>query len=123
MDIMGEMMHCRQDWNDPMIVDQFRSAVNALHAARDQRGNFQSSCADCIKQDLDNPAILGCRRHRGTPRLYFTGYPTHSTPWENYFCQNMIDGSSYRPNGDSAITPHEMMRVRQYLLSQNTCKL
>jgi hypothetical protein len=105
-------------WVDPQNVAQMLSAVGAVHAARKQRGPYQEKCAECVALDREKK-YMGCRFHRGAPAIWRRGNPTECDQVENCVKQNSQDGASYVPEGDSPLTPWELVDIRTFLLSSN----
>ena len=68
-DVLGRPVVCQGGWNDPRNVDQMLSAVTVLHSARGQCGAFSERCDTCFRKS-DDKNVLGCRYHRGSPRLW-----------------------------------------------------
>jgi hypothetical protein len=65
-DVLGRPMVVQGGWNGPTIVAQLLAAINGIHSARQQRGQYLEACQDCIDQD-NSGQFAGCRYHRGTP--------------------------------------------------------
>ncbi|CEO95342.1 hypothetical protein PBRA_004108, partial [Plasmodiophora brassicae] len=105
LDRRGQPVVCQGGWNGPGNVEQFESAVTAVHAARDQRGNFEDACNACwdafqaarqasacglhVGQHDDScdtcwatfsrsNQSFGCFHHVGQPRLWRRGNPVLS---------------------------------------------
>jgi hypothetical protein len=103
-------------WNSPTNLKQCLSAINDLHKARDQSGQYSESCDDCIALDqVEN----GCRFHRGSPHLWRTGNPGLHLFISNHVRMNNIAGKSHITKGDTPLTPWELRDIRQSLLCQN----
>lgn len=113
-DVFGNIILCEGSWKDPKNAEQLISAVGALHAAKGHRETFYDSCEDCIKAEN-----IGCRFHRGSPLLWRKGNPKNCTLIEDVLNKNTKDGSDYVAEGDSPLTPWELMDIRQHLVNSN----
>jgi hypothetical protein len=118
VDVFGNPVYCQGGWKDPKNVDQLLSAVGALHSARGHRGHFIDFCDECIALD-GNKEYQGCRFHRGAPRLWRQGNPKDCDLMTNVVNRNSKDGSDYMAQGDSPLTPWEVMDIRTHLMSSN----
>ena len=61
----------------------------------------------------------GCRLHRGKPLIWRRGCPIESGTVKHAFKKSAKDGEGYQPNGDSPLTPLELLQIRTRLLSTN----
>ena len=117
-DIKGEELMCQGDWKDPGNAEQFIAAIRALHESRGQRGPFQEKCNDCIQLDGDK-IYTGCRYHRGQPQLWRKGFPRDSNYMDNVMAQSSRDGASYVVEGDTPLTPMELISMHTRLTASN----
>jgi hypothetical protein len=120
MDVLGRPMFCNGGWNDPRNVLQFNSAVIALHSSHNQRGQYLERCIECVNLERSGSGHLGCQFHRGNPCIWRKGCPVDSGDVENAVKQSSKDGETYEPNGDSPLSPFELIQIRNYLISSNT---
>ncbi|CAK4949207.1 unnamed protein product, partial [Aphanomyces euteiches] len=118
IDVLGRPIVCQGGWNDPRNVDQMLSAVTVVHSARGQRGGFSDRCDACFHES-DNNNYLGCRYHRGSPRLWRTGSPKLSELVENTAKSSWKESSDYIAQGDSPLSPWELMDILTNLLASN----
>lgn len=118
-DVEGNPIRCQGTWNDPNNVNQLLSAVGAIHEARNQGGAYFNSCEDCIDIYTRLNDKSGCRFHT-TAQLWRRGNPRTAVVVKNTFKQSNIDGSGYVAEGDSALTPWELLSLRDRLLSTNS---
>ena len=120
-DVNGKEMLCSGGWNAPTNVDQFLSAVSAVHSARNQDGPYQDVCTGCVEDDLKlrdgSGGLGGCRFHRGQPWLWRRGNPKNSSLIHNLVNKNAKDGHAYQSEGATPLTPHELLLIRSRLVS------
>lgn len=119
LDIDGQPVHCVGTWQAPVNVEQCRSAITCAHNARNQSGAYFEPCNDCIA--LDNAhQYSGCRFHRGSPHLWSKGNPRDSQVFTNWLKSYAKEKSGYIPKGDTPLQPHQLLKIRAYLLSSNS---
>lgn len=118
-DVLGIPVLIDGGWNDPKNVKQFNSALVAIHAANNQREQYEEKCDVCIAMEATGAGHQGCHIHRGNPCIWRKGCPKESNTVENAVKRSTKDGESYEPNGDSPITPFELLKIRTRLLSSN----
>jgi hypothetical protein len=113
-------------WNDPKGMDQFRSAMVALHKARGHDGVYQEPCDFCLKK---YEGILGsgnfefkggCRQHASNPVLWLTGNPVNSNIVQDCARSLFRLHSAYKVQGDTPLAPSELLKIRGRLLSSNS---
>jgi hypothetical protein len=119
-DIFGMPIACEGGWNDPKNVQQFNSAVVAVHGVHEQRGQYQEKCTKCIELENSGDGYMGCRIHRGSPCIWRKGCPVQSGSVKNAVARSSKDGEEYTPLGDSPLTPMELLQLRATLLSTNS---
>jgi hypothetical protein len=95
------------------------SAVKAVHEARGQRGPYKEPCADCISFD-QSQKYHGCRFHRQCPKLWREVNPKKSTLLSNVLAKNYKDAAGYVVQGDSPITPLELLDLRNRCVFANS---
>lgn len=120
IDIFGSPIKCEGGWKDPKNVQQFNSAVVAIHGVHEQRGQYQEKCTECIELENRGDGHMGCRIHRGAPCIWRKGCPVKSGTVTNAVARSAKDGEEYVPQGDSPLTPTELIQVRATLLSSNS---
>jgi hypothetical protein len=113
-------------WKDPKNMDQFRAAMVALHKSRGQGGIYQEPCSDCLRKydgclGAENFEYRGgCRQHPSNPLLWLTGNPVTSSAVEDCVQELFKLHSGYVARGDSPLTPSELIKLRNRLLSSNS---
>jgi hypothetical protein len=98
------------------------SAVTAIHNARSQVGydkNYSDACPDCRNILIQNNDKFGCHIHICNPVHWRTGNPKTSTIIRNALRNNTKQGSNYLSQGDSPLTPWEVLSFRTFLLARN----
>ena len=68
LDVTGETMQCRGNWNDPDKQKGFSTAVWYIHEAQKQTGTYIPSCEDCRLMSEDE-WFKGCDSHKGHPSI------------------------------------------------------
>jgi hypothetical protein len=106
-------------WNSPVNLTQFCSAVSCLHQQRNQIGPYEEPCDNCKEAYLRNGAS-GCLHHLGKPRLFTQGNVTLSRSVSDCIRKGRADRTDYHAQGDSPLSPEELLRLRRLLLSENT---
>ena len=105
-------------WKSPGACNQFLSAISTLHSSRKQNGQYQEPCQECIIQY--EARATGCRFHPDFARLWRTGCPRTLEILKNRYTKvTKTDIPDYIPQGDSPLLPHELIDVRNALLSRN----
>jgi hypothetical protein len=118
-DVFGKEVMCQGSWNDPKNVEQLISAIGAIHQSRNQRGPYEEPCGDCLKLEEQGLGHQGCRFHYGRPAIWSRGNPKHSEILEYCVKQTAKEGATYQPDGDSPLTPWELLDIRTNLISSN----
>jgi hypothetical protein len=105
-------------WRAPGSCNQFLSAISTLHSAHKQNGQYQEPCTQCIIQYSERS--IGCRFHTDFARLWRTGCPRDLENVKNRYSKvTKTDIPDYIPQGNSPLLPHELIAVRNALLSRN----
>ena len=110
-DVYGREMVCQGGWNDPDNVKSLMSAVGALHIAAKNSGQFSERCMDCIDMDRRED-YHGCIHHRMRPQLWRRGDPRTHQVLKNAVKTSYKNGSGYIAEGDSPLTPWELIQIR-----------
>jgi hypothetical protein len=107
-------------WSDPGCVNQLLSAISNLHLARYQNGPYTEPCADCITEyEAGNRS--GCRFHVPNPCLFRKGSPRDFCHVKNRYTKATgTDLPDYQAQGNSPLLPHEIIDIRNFLLSRNS---
>ena len=116
MDVLNKPVFCQGGWNDPRNVDQCLSALGAIHSSRGQVGVFEDRCVMCRNAQKQHK---GCRIHPGKPQVWRKGNPCKTALVKDVMARSRKDGSGYVAEGDCALTPFEVMNMRNVLLSSN----
>jgi hypothetical protein len=105
-------------WKCPGAVNQFLSAISTLHVTRDQGGQYCEPCSDCIEDYAQRHGT--CRFHADYPRLWRSGTPRKLRSVKNRYQRvTKTDLKGYVPQGNSPLLPHELIDIRNSLLSTN----
>jgi hypothetical protein len=120
-DILDRDMFCQGGWNDPRCVDQLITAIGTIHEAigHDPRSPYEDACKGCLELETDGSGHEGCRFHRGRPQIWNKGNPKNCTAMANIISENCKKGQTYVPQGDSPLTPWELLDMGSHLISFN----
>ena len=110
-DVYGREMVCQGGWNDPDNVKSLMSAVGAFHIAAENSGQFSERCMNCIDMDRRED-YHGCIHHRMIPQLWRRGDPRTHQVLKNAVKTSYKNGSGYIAEGDSPLTPWELIQIR-----------
>lgn len=114
----GQPMVSIGTWKCPSAVNQFLSAISTLHVTRNQGSQYCEPCSDCIAEYARCRGT--CRFHADYPRLWRSGTPRKLRSVKNRYGRvTKIDLKGYVPQGNSPLLPHELIDIRNYLLSRN----
>jgi hypothetical protein len=116
----GEPMLCHGRWNSPTSIDLFRNAVQKLISQYERTTQpYKAPCPGCVAL----PSHLrhtGCSIHPGDPRCWLEGNPLHSNLFLNRFDSYLKQAKeNYESRGTVALTPHDLRRIREHLLTFN----
>ncbi|KAI3646049.1 hypothetical protein MP228_008977 [Amoeboaphelidium protococcarum] len=117
-DVFGRPVLVQGGWKSPVNLNQFISAVGAVHAARNQNGQYQDVCQECVLENQKGQ-YTGCDVHRPAIQLWRKGNPRDCTKLQNVFQRVFKDQASHVVRGDSALTPWELIKLRNYCISKN----
>ena len=106
-------------WDNPGTCNQLLSAISNLHDANGHTGPYSEPCSRCIEKYRQG-RVDACQFH--TVRiLYRTGSPRECRKLKNRYTRlTQVDLADYEPDGASPLLPHELIRVRDALLSRNS---
>ena len=118
--IDGNNVLCIGTWLAPINVEQCRSAISCAHDNRGhpQFSTYSSPCPECLAIVPDD-SYKGCRFHRGKPHLWSNGNPKNSKVWRDWLKRYLSSKSAYITNGDTALSPEQLRKIRAYLLTGN----
>jgi hypothetical protein len=122
LDFKKCVIPCLGGWRDPGNVDQLMSAVAAVHATRNQTGEYAENCADCW--EVSQPeyhggkhwVATGCRVHT-TSHLWRKGNPCESRDIKNASTWRKTNGQSYKKYGYTGLLPKELLALRATLVN------
>ena len=63
---------------------------------------------------------MGCDRHAPSPLIWRKGVPTESIPFENVYKRIKKEMKDYKANGDTQLTPTELLILRDYCMKENS---
>ncbi|KAI9324302.1 hypothetical protein DFJ73DRAFT_966423 [Zopfochytrium polystomum] len=135
--VHGQPIMCQGGWNDPMSANSFVSVISGIHRSRNQGGPFLEDCPRCKAletpptQEPELPAVhqhepsttaasTGCHAHRFRPMLYRMGNPLHCSTVRDALHNSSDAAATYVAEGDTGLTPWELLDVRRRLLSGNS---
>lgn len=81
---------------------------------------MEEKCERCIEKEQNSTGYEGCQFHRGQPLIWRKGNPKDCAILENAVSQNSKDGVEYQAQGDLPLTPDELSKMRQPLVSTNS---
>lgn len=128
LDRMGNPVLCQGGWNDPENVRQMLSAVGALHASRDQRGQYHDRCEACwsqystLRESLKS-YFTGCFHHTGNPTLWRRGDPMQSVDVENAKRFSDRESQSYQAHANLALLVDELLAIRERAVLSGSLKI
>ncbi|KAF0712480.1 hypothetical protein As57867_004805, partial [Aphanomyces stellatus] len=103
---------------DEQLVDVLDAVGCLSYAARGHRGTFFDKCTGCCSLSK-RTNYKGCQLHRGKPMLWRIGNPKQTELIENVMKESLRQGADYVVEGDSPLTPWELITIRNHLLSTN----
>ncbi|KAJ3093651.1 hypothetical protein HDU96_002116 [Phlyctochytrium bullatum] len=116
-DINNNVIQCEGTWNAPKVVNQFVSAIGALHIARGQRGEYRDVCRACCSNTSAD--FNGCAQHRGDPRRWRRGEPRNEPNFMITITKIRRERANYVENGCSYLLPHELHLIRDSLITRS----
>ena len=87
-----------------------------MHASRGHIGAFEDQCHECRSQAKRHH---GCPIHPGNPRVWRKGNPCLTSSVKDIMARSRKDAAGYVAQGDSALTPMEVLNLRNVLISSN----
>ncbi len=118
-DVNRERIRCQGTWTDPKCAKLLISALAVLHMTRGQGGPFTDKCDECIRH-RDEGRNTGCGIPHQTPELWRRGDVTKTEAIKNCVKSILNKGRGYVMEGDLPVSPQELKRIRNYLISSNT---
>ncbi|SPQ94712.1 Tyr recombinase domain-containing protein [Plasmodiophora brassicae] len=112
----GEQLIAEGGWNDPKNAEQFGSAVTQIHVERGLTGPYEEPCESCVREYDANNQSPGCVKHLYNRRIFRTGNPRRDPDFQRALKRHYRAKADYVPQGDTAVTPFEVQRIRKYLL-------
>jgi hypothetical protein len=109
---------CSGAWKSPKKINQLNSAVNLLHLAMGQIGQYKDSCPNCLALPAEDQH-KGCRTHSGNARLLRQGNPIDSGLFDDEKQNFKTHFKNYKPRGCSHLLPSYVRKMRDALLSSN----
>ena len=79
LDVNGDRIICVDQWDDIINVNQFLSAVSAVHNTINQGGLYKDHCAECQADLFRVGTSNGCFNHTGSSLFWRSGNPRSST--------------------------------------------
>ena len=121
LDICGRPATASGTWRDPNNVTQLGSAIRAIHEKFNHRGAYLGVCEQCLKERRRSPPNrFGCDAHAPSPLFWRKGIPTESVEFDNAFRKIKREMKDYKINGDTILTPTEVLILRDYCMNQNS---
>ncbi|XXQ39873.1 Tyr recombinase domain-containing protein [Plasmodiophora brassicae] len=111
----GEQLIAEGGWNDPKICEQLGSAVFAIHVERGHTGDYLEPCSNCVALYADDRSTPGCERHQYCRRIWRSGNPRRHPDMGKALQRQARAHAAYVPQGDSALSPFEVARLRNYV--------
>lgn len=122
-DAFGRQLKADGCWNSPACHVPFSAAISALHAARGFSKDmpYADVCNSCLQEyRRTRDHGRGCFHHGSQPRLWRKGNPRFSEVYKNRIrLLKVVELRGYQSNGNSPLTPRELLQIRSDLLSQN----
>lgn len=108
-------------WKAPGNTTPFSAAVSALHIARGFKGMaYEEECESCMAKYRNSGDVSGCFHHAGRAHLWRRGNSRLSNLYTDRLSKLVrVDMKGYMAQGDSPLTPQELLDVRTKLLSTN----
>ncbi|KAI9339167.1 hypothetical protein DFJ73DRAFT_961925 [Zopfochytrium polystomum] len=133
LDVFGDAITCQGGWNDPGSANGFLSVMGGIHRSRNQQGPYVSDCQHCLEYERTtrtDASIINeanatrreekCSAHKYHPIIYRMGNPLNSSTVHDTLQNSTKAAATYTPNGDTGLTPWELLDVRRRLLSGNS---
>ena len=122
MDVFAAPIMCCGDWNCIVNVDQFLSAVSAVHEAIGQGDRFKDVCQRCVAALEADARCTGCNVHLGQYNFRRRGNPRSSTDVKNTYkkCDQLMVG--HQVKSCYQLVPSEVHALRRNLTSTNQLK-
>jgi hypothetical protein len=110
-DFFNEAVLADGKWVNPANEMGFCAAIGNVHEARGLGGDYSEECPRCCYHSLT--PNTDCDKHLKMRR----GNPCKSEVYKN--ARKRCNDSNYEPNRCMQLKPHQLRRIRQYLLSSN----
>jgi hypothetical protein len=107
-------------WKASVNINQFSVAISLVHQQRNQTVSYEEPCGKCREAFERDNRVLGCLPHLRKPRLFTQGNVTLALSVADCMKQCHVDRENYSAQGDSPLSPEELIGLRKYLLSENT---
>ena len=119
MDVFGAPILCCGDWKCIVNVDQFLSAVSAVHEAIGQGDRFKDICQRCVAALKADARSTGCAVHLGQYNFRRRGNPRNSSDVKNTYrkCSQLMVG--HQVKSCYQLVPSEVHALRRNLTSTN----
>lgn len=114
-DVFGSVIHATGTWKAPINVKQFNSSISAIHEAYEQNGPYEGRCEACLL----SREWKGCLTHFRAPRLISRGCPVYAQDVKAEKRMNNKEAQTYVASGTEPLTPFQVLKVRNLLLSTN----
>lgn len=120
-DVFGRPLLCDGCWTSPHNTTPFSAAVSNLHIARGFKSMpYSEPCSRCLEKFERSNDQGGCYHHAGRPLLWRKGNTRFAEQYANRIRRLfVVEARGYQAQGDSALTPHELIKIRSYLMSKN----
>ena len=119
LDVTGQTMKCRGDWNDPDKQKGFSTAVWCIHKAHKQTGTYIPSFEDCHLMPEDE-WFKGCDSHKSHPSILRSGNPTYDNVFTDSMDKILLDCKEYRRQPTEQLLPCYVWLLCEYLWSSNS---
>jgi hypothetical protein len=122
-DALGNLVFAQGGWNSPVSIGQLFSSISAIHEAHGMgKSEYTEKCKNCYLLFQKNVSTLGCDRHHCSRKIYRTGNPTHSANLQNdkKYCESLL--VDHKTRGGAALSPLDLLQIREYLMAQGTLK-
>jgi len=116
--VTGKDMVCDGGWKNGKNMSAYLSAMSTLHTAKGNRGPYTEPCPRCFEMPIQE-RHRGCEHHPGNPHVFRTGNPRMSETMLNTYQNVQADLVGHVVNGDTPLTPWELLQIREHLLVQN----
>jgi hypothetical protein len=129
VDILGNVVYCRDDWHAPGPIYKFRSSLHLLHEAYDNlRGVYFPKCPDCITANdilhSNSNHIAGtygsCLLHAGNPHIVPCGNSGKSAVCAKAHSKSISDVKTWVRKGSVQLLPGEIRQLRAHLVNSGS---